>query len=199
MRGSIIPISAKQAVTRALLATLSPARYKLGAGGKDPSLPYPMSSLDGVFGSDCVGFVAWALGFDRFQEKEFSTFGGWINTDSILLDAAGNREFFEFTDKPRAGDLVVFPSLLKDGKRIRIGHVALVTETKTNTAAWTDNLWRREKSDRASYLEKIIVIDCSANILRKLAGYAIQQTTAAASWNKPDARFVRYTRQASES
>jgi hypothetical protein len=86
---------------------------------------------------------------------------------------------------------VVFPSIYKDGKRIRIGHVGLIVECTTDTSTWTANLWKREKADRATFLQHIKVIDCAAAKSRKIVGRAIRETTAAASWNKPDAVFLR--------
>lgn len=192
-RGKIISTTKHTAVLRALaIAKMDRSVYKLGAGGKDPEDAEPFTDLGTIYGSDCVGFVLWCLGLDRFQEKLFPLYGGWINTDSIMLDAARDQSFFEFTDKPESGDLVVFPSIMKNGKRIRIGHVAIVTSVDVDTRNWTDHLWERGSKDRATFLSRVNVVDCAGNFRRKLRGKAVQLTTAAASWNKPDARFVRY-------
>jgi hypothetical protein len=199
-RGKIIPITPHEAIMRALDTVALPrSRYKLGAGGKDPESKTPFTELDGVIGSDCVGFVLWCLGVDRFQEKLFSTFGGWINTDSIMQDAAGKKEFFEFVSQPQPGDLVVFPSIYVNGKRKRIGHVGIVSSVAIDVSDWTAALWNRPKDQRGRFLKHVRVIDCAGALTRKLAGKAVQLTTAAASWNKQDARFVRYRRFASDS
>jgi len=172
------------------------ARYKLSAGGKDPSAPAPFTTVDGVYGSDCIGFVLWTIGLSRYQpqvtEGTIGSYGGWINTDSAIGDARTARVFFEVTHTPKAGDLVVFPGIVKNGKRVRIGHVGLITETKISTADWTPHIWERPARERAKFLSKLVVIDCAAAFLRRLSGYAVKETTAAASWNKPDAVFLRY-------
>jgi hypothetical protein len=39
------------------------------------------------------------------------------------------------------------------------------------------------------------VIDCAGSRIRKERGYAVAETTAAASWDKPDAMFCRLARR----
>ncbi len=174
-----------------------PARYKLGAGGRNPHTPTPFTQKDGVEGADCIGFVLWCLGLNRYQPQvedgTIGDYGGWINTDSAMGDANSAQVFFEFTDKPAPGDLVVFPSI-PDGRggRKRIGHVGLITATG-DTSGWTSNLWKRPASERKRFLRQLEVVDCAAALTRRLLGRAIRRTTAAASWNKPDAVFLRYT------
>lgn len=191
-----IEIDVFGAVMRARRVAGEPAKYKLGAGGKDPSAPFPMSTVDGIYGCDCIGFVLWCLGLDRYQPQvkagTIGSYGGWINTDSAIGDARTAQVFFEVTHQPRAGDLVVFPGIVRDGKRKRIGHVGLIVGSKMSTADWTAHLWERPARERKRFLEKLTVIDCAAAFTRRLTGYAIKETTAAASWNKPDAVFLRY-------
>lgn len=194
-RGQIKELTSQDAINRArAIASLARSVYKLGAGGKYPNAPVPFSMLDEIYGCDCIGFVCWCLGLDRFQEKLFPAYEGWINTDSVLIDARTYRSLFKLTDQPQPGDIVVYPGLHDvKGNRTRIGHVAFIDEVTFDTSNWTANLWNRPASERKNFLEHIKVIDCSANWKRKLQGRAVQHTTAAkGGWNKPDARFVRY-------
>lgn len=184
------------AVFRARGLLSETTRYKLGAGGRDPSAPVPQTTVDGVYGSDCIGFVLWCIGLSRYQpqvtEGTIGSYGGWVNTDSAIGDARTAQVFFEVTHTPKAGDLVVFPGIVKNGKRARIGHVGLITGARVDTSDWTPHLWERPANERKRFLEKLTVIDCAASFLRRLSGRAIKETTAAASWNKPDAVFLRY-------
>lgn len=172
------------------MAALKASKYKLGAGGTSPDAPTPFTVRDGVLGSDCIGFVLWCLGQPRFQ-KTFPHYGGWINTDSSIADARSTNYLWRIVNQPEPGDVVVFPSIYKDGKRARIGHIGLIVACGVDTSRWTANLWKRDKSDRATFLRHIKVIDCAAALSRRILGRAIKETTAAASWNKPDAVFLR--------
>lgn len=185
-----IPMTREGAVARAKALLDKKTKYSLGKGGRDPSGPFA------VDGCDCIGFVLYCLGLDRYQpqvkEGTIGSYQGWTNTDSAIGDARTAQVFFEVTHKPVAGDLVVFPGIVKDGKRVRIGHVGLIVGTKISTADWTPHLWERPASERKRFLSKLTVIDCAAAFSRRLTGHAIKETTAAASWNKPDAVFLRY-------
>lgn len=91
-------------------------------GGNNPHAPGPWSiSSDGRKRSDCIGTAVWARGFDRFQPIRFAhIYGGYINTDSILLDALGDRavtgrgsarvpqKMFRVATVPRRGKFVVY-------------------------------------------------------------------------------------------
>ena len=96
-------------------------------GGKDPSAPDPADrwSSDGqTFVNrtcDCIGGQAWCAGFDRYQPTRFvHLYDGWINTDSMILDAQGPRRCFMPVDRPTPGDMVV----CKSGSRgHRVGHI----------------------------------------------------------------------------
>src|SRR5687768_4616315 len=156
---------AKRWVDRArAMAALARSTYKLGAGGRSPKADTPFTVRDGVLGSDCIGFVCWCWGIDRFQAR-FPVYGGWINTDSAIEDARSTRWCFEVVAVPRAG-------------------------VAGRTDDFPVNLWARV--DRGKYLKRVKVIDCAAAKSRRLVGRAIQRTTAAASWNKPDAVFIRF-------
>ena len=76
--------------------------YILGAGGRDPKASTPLTKRNGAVGSDCVGFTSWALGHDRFQPESFPYYDGWINTDSLIMDANGERSWYEPIARPKA-------------------------------------------------------------------------------------------------
>lgn len=125
------------AVTRALSMRGQKIAYVLGAGGKDPDAVTPATTITKNklqrTGCDCMGFVAWCLGFARFQ-RNYPYYGGWINTDSMLGRWNGTSYtpaigWFNLVEKPEAGDLLVYPGidLDRDGVRDRVGHVALIT------------------------------------------------------------------------
>lgn len=181
------------AVHKARVLATEPSRYILGAGGRSPKAPEPFTLKDGYEGCDCIGFVCWLLAIDRFQPYvEAGTireYGGWINCDSAIGDSHSAQAVFERVSKPAVGDIVIYPS--KAPFR-RHGHVGLITRVNGDTSDWTDHLWSRPSSERKKFLAKLEVIDCAAALSRRLRGKAIAVTTAAASWNKPDAMFLRY-------
>lgn len=167
------------------------AKYVLGAGGRSPDAPTPFTTKGADVGSDCVGWALWALGIDRYQPKLFTYYDGWMNTDSIIADAKTKvgGGLWQLLSKPEAGCLVVFPSLYKDGRMIRMGHVGLVVEVP---AEWPVDYDSWSLKERAGLLQHVKVIDCNASFGRKLKGRAIGQITAADLWNKPDAVFVKW-------
>lgn len=141
MRGQIKPLTRAEAVARARLMA-GPAgaaiRYRLAdhQGGTNPfaedCASHWLSTIMRIdlATADCAGFVAWCLGYDRFQPKEFPLYGGWINCDSILGEARTSSRWFEIVPEALPGDLVVFPSIDfdHDGDRDRVGHVGIVTD-----------------------------------------------------------------------
>jgi hypothetical protein len=178
------------AVERARAMALVKSLYILGAGGRDPKAKTPLTKRLGKWGSDCIGFVLWCLGHDRYQPETFELYDGWINTDSLMMDAKGARSWYAPVAIPEPGDVVVFPSIYKDGKRIRMGHIGLVVEVP---ADMPENVYGLPAAERRAWLAKVIVIDCAAASARK--PYAISETTAAASWDKSDAMFARCVRE----
>jgi cell wall-associated NlpC family hydrolase len=96
--------------------------YKLGGGGMSPTAPLP---ADGSNQCDCSGFVCWALRMSRQTSHPLyvKINGGWINTDAIVRDATTATGFFEQSDQPLPGDLIVFPSL-PPGRPV--GHVGII-------------------------------------------------------------------------
>jgi len=197
----ILSTTARMAVYRAKQAALQPAWYILGTGGRDPSNPNPFTYKDGVgWGSDCVWFVDWCRGLDRYQPGVFSQYDGWINTDSILLEARGKSEFFEIVDQPRPGDAIVTPSLFNaKGQRTVIGHIGLIVGVDIDTSSWTSHLWIRPANERANFMRHCSVIDCNASAARRLNKHAIDYTDASRLWNRPDARWVRYKKLAPDT
>lgn len=134
MRGKVVPLTAYQRIQRALyLAGKADADalddYIIGAGprcaigyyllhehngGKDPTAPDPFDRWAKQPGAtvnrtaDCIGGAAWCGGFDRWQEKRFAhLYAGWINTDSMLLDARGPAKCFLELSRPEPGCFVV--------------------------------------------------------------------------------------------
>jgi hypothetical protein len=170
--------------------TTQKAKYILGEGGRNPLNLSPFTpNENGKLGSDCIGFVLWCLGIDRYQPKRFTYYSGWMNTDSIIADAKTGvgGGLWKILTRPEPGCLVIFPSLWKNGKMTRMGHVGLVVEVP---AEWPENFLKWYPDARTGLLKLVKVIDCNASLKRKLSGKAIGQITAATLWNKPDAVFV---------
>lgn len=102
-------------------------------GGKDPTAPDPFDrwSKDGSAfvnrnrTADCIGGAAWCGGWDRYQPQRFAhIYEGWINTDSMLLDAQGPARCFEILDRPVPGCYVVAPTHAKGFESC--GHIGIV-------------------------------------------------------------------------
>ncbi len=184
-------------LARAWHQTTQKARYILGEGGRNPANLTPFTpNAKGALGSDCVGFVLWCLGIDRYQPELFGFYDGWMNTDSIIMDAKYSDTYvqrkkprlWKLLNRPEVGSLVIFPSLRNSaGKMTRMGHVGIVVEVP---AEWPEDLASWSPKERRELLKLVKVIDCNASLSRKLSGKAIGQLTAATSWDKPDAVWV---------
>lgn len=132
----VIEITRDQAVARALLASKDAGYgYKLGSGGRNPAAARPYSSKGFV---DCSGFVAWALGYDRWLGGD-----DWVNTDSILADSRGSNVGFlrPGTDEILPGDLLVYGSVYTNGER-KPGHVGLITAVSKDFVRGSLGWWR---------------------------------------------------------
>jgi hypothetical protein len=70
-----------------------------------------------------------------------------------------------------------------------MGHIGLVVAVP---GGMPENVHALPHDQRLLWLSRVIVIDCAAASRRK--PHAISETTAAASWNKPDAMFARCVR-----
>lgn len=169
MRGAIRPTTPAEAVERARSMigyvpaphVLTPAGYQVGPieyrlepgynGGANPDAAHPASWSFGYRTptADCVGLVAWAMGFDRYQpDGRFPWWGGWVNTNSMIADATRTRTYFEQIPAPELGCAIVYET--QGGT---IGHVGLVVDPLP--AEWGGN-WR-----------DLRVIDCAASHSRR--------------------------------
>lgn len=168
-RGTVLPLSAQQRVNRALYLagelriegldgyarkpndgrTHCPViYYRLSDynGGKDPTAPDPAtywrkdatSQLNVT--SDCIGGAAWCAGFDRYQPARFShIYSGWINTDSMIMDAGRDARCFTRLALPKPGCFVVCAT--GSGPKKSIGHIGVVVSVPAGFALnsdWSD-------------------------------------------------------------
>lgn len=156
IRGLVVPLSPAEVVTRALylagetrggmlddyvrqptdVCPVGYYRLKGYNGGKDPTAsdPFDRWHLDGGeqtnITSDCMGGAAWCSGFDRYQPQRFAhIYKGWINTDSIIMDASGPRRCFAPLDRPESGAMIVCRSGSRGHK---VGHVGVVVSYRAS-------------------------------------------------------------------
>jgi hypothetical protein len=172
-------------------------RLKVGRnGGADPHASHPGSwsppddqglpwSASGAWTCDCAGFVAWSLGFDRYQPRDFAAEGDgydYINTDSMIMASrSSRRSWFLQIDRPEPGCLAVYGSTWKDGRRATVGHVGFVVEVLA--AEW---------DFETPPLDMVRVVHCSSGNQRR-TGAAIQETDATI-WRRPGSLWLRYLR-----
>jgi len=148
-------------------------------GGTDPTAPDPATRwrTDGgltAITCDCAGAAAWCSGYDRFQPQRFAhLYGGWINTNSMILDASGPRRCFVPLERPEPGCLIVCKSGSPGHK---VGHVGVVVSVP---AAW-------DPSSRACW-EAIGVVDVASRASRA------NRRTTGRGWFGTGALFVRST------
>lgn len=187
MSTKTIPMTHAEAVTRARAIATLKSKYILGAGGRNPAMQVPFTLRNGKLGSDCIGFVLWCWGLDRYQ-LDYPFYDGWINTDSLLMDVDTKQTRFAEVDRPYPGCAVVYPSLRKNGKMTRMGHIGLVVEAPD---VWPSREeWKKfEPWQRKLWMKKVKVIDCAGALRRKLTGRAVDYRTAEI-W-AIDGRFVR--------
>lgn len=132
------PCNAEEAITRArdYYAT-GASQYILGTGDYWPhteagkAVDTPVTARAGQWGMDCAGFAicwAWKLRRGRrgFNKGPWATVSDDINSDSFLEDAEHKQELSSVVKTPRVGDLLIYPSYRKHGKRLLIGHVGIV-------------------------------------------------------------------------
>jgi hypothetical protein len=131
------PCNANEAVNRARRIVGDGGQYILGTGDYWPhtqagnTVDLPWTAKKGLWGTDCSGFAvcyAWKLRRSRpgFNRGSWSTVSDDINTDSVFEDATHLRELGEVVDTPRPGDLLLYPGVRRDGRRILVGHVSLI-------------------------------------------------------------------------
>ena len=114
------PTDSNKLLDRARSCINKKIRYKLGAGGMNPSSPLP---ADKNMQCDCSGFICWVLGLSRKSNIPFYTkLGGWIYTDSMEADVKSSAGIFERLNTPEVGCIVVY------GAGNAIGHVGMVSQ-----------------------------------------------------------------------
>ncbi len=139
-------------------------------GGKDPTAPDPADRWSRPGSSfvnrtvDCSGGNAWMQGFDRYQPRRFDhIYGGWINTDSKILDARGPARCFRALERPEPGCILT----CKSGSRGHvIGHECTVV-------AYRGAEWDPTVRDLWALID---VVDCAAsgrraNSMRNAVGW----------------------------
>lgn len=168
-RGNVVSLTPEQRLQRALYlvgcATLDsldehvrkdsapqacPDGYyllKTHNGGKDPTAPDPFDRWTKPGGTnvnrtaDCIGGASWIGGWDRYQPGRFAhIYDGWINTDSMRMDAGGPARCFRRLHDPEPGCYVVCASGSRGHK---IGHIGTVLNVPsdwdpTMRASWVD-------------------------------------------------------------
>lgn len=200
-RGLVLPLTAKQRVQRALylaelaeMSSLDPWAQRTGApakcpdifyllkdhnGGKDPTAADPADrwSKDGsTFVNrtcDCIGGASWIGGWDRYEPIRFAhIYGGWINTDSMRMDAGGKEKCFVKLDAPELGCYVVCAS---GSPGHDVGHIGTVVGVPEG--------WNRK--DRASW-DALDVVDVASRTPRRA-----NMLTTGRGWFGADAWFTR--------
>lgn len=200
-RGTVLPLTAHQRLQRALylagrveLAALDPFVRRETApakcpdiyyllkdhnGGKDPTALDPAdrwSKPGSAFVNrtcDCIGGAAWIGGWDRYQPIRFShLYEGWINTDSMRLDAGGKALCFEKLDAPELGCYVVCAS---GSPGHAVGHIGTVVGIPDG--------W--DRADRNAWIA-LEVVDVA-----KRDPHPANRTTTGRSWFGADAWFIR--------
>lgn len=206
MRGVVLPLTQQQRVNRMLYLAQKISIVQLDEfvrrapdtpeycpdiyyllheynGGKDPTAPDPADRWIKPGGKqvnrtcDCIGGMAWAGGWDRYQPIRFKhIYEGWINTDSMRLDAGGKMKCFIKLDKPEVGCYVVFASGAAGHK---VGHIGGIVGLPSDFNYRDRDAWKAMK-----------VVDCasrSPNPANKL--------TSGLTWFNTDAWFVRSVMQ----
>lgn len=173
------------AVARAnLMLAANTFPYVLGAGGRDPTQGTPLTTRPDtghtVPGCDCIGFVAWCWGVDRYQ-KAFPRYDGWINVDSLLLSAASDDGWAELIDGPEVGCAVAYPSVWLDGHMERMGHIGLVLTT-SEYGPWASSVVHCNAASRPGAL--------AANSAHLWERAGITTPSYAAHWVRPGPKLL---------
>lgn len=150
------PAAMPDAVARAL-SMVGKGEYRLGTGDYRPSkgVDEPWTVRVGKRGSDCSGFAqAWCHRIPRHRPgyNRGGSVVDWINTDSGADDAYGvvsdrtgkivrgaTHEIYVPATHAEPGDLLVYRSIVKDGKRVLIGHVGIVVDVPDG---WRPGDWK---------------------------------------------------------
>lgn len=158
MRGQVLKLTRAEVVRRALsqltaVPKLPPGNWPADAGnrpigyrltpgyngGFDPTAEHCASWSYGGRSptADCIGFVLWASGIDRFQPGYKGSRGEWLNCASLLDDAHGARVFCEPVEADTQGGKAKPGDWCLDR-----GHISMVLRPATRTS-------------------DVLVIDCS--------------------------------------
>lgn len=152
-------------------------------GGKAPAAPDPADRWTNPGSTffnrtcDCIGGQAWVGGFDRYQPSRFAhIYDGWINTDSMIMDARGPRKCFIAVDVPEPGDFVVCASGTPGHA---IGHIMGATDVPAGF----------DRKNRAHWLA-LRGVDVAAR--RNASGPTrANMPTSAIGWYGTNASFIR--------
>jgi hypothetical protein len=114
----------RRPLERAQSAIRRGTRYKL-----DTIPPHPdLQVWPGAWTCDCSGFIAWCFRIGRYPPELDDL---QFTTDRVFRDAkrATDNVFFKETDRPRAGDVVVFRSyrLTPEEGSGDVGHIAILS------------------------------------------------------------------------
>jgi hypothetical protein len=206
-RGLVVPLTALQIRQRALYLagevpletldehvrrdrapSLCPTLYYLlkeHNGGKDPTAADPAdwwskpgSSTVNVT-CDCIGGASWCGGWDRYQPVRFShIYDGWINTDSMIMDARGPRRCFIPLERPEPGRFLVCAS---GSPGHQVGHISVCVGYKL--AEW-------EPKARECW-EAIQVVDVAARRNPDGSPARANRRTTGRGWYGTGALFTR--------
>jgi len=158
-----------------------PIKYSLAYpnGGTDPTAPGPADPA--TMQCDCIGFAAWADGWDRYQPGKFPLYDGYINTDSMLDEALGPGRWFSILQAPEIGCFIVGRSFKRLGRNI-VGHIGVIEDVSGYTPALG--------------LTSLGVVHCSPYNYQFTAGASAVWKTSAAIWHGyPTLHFVKFNRE----
>lgn len=163
-------------------------------GGTDPSADHPQDTATG--GCDCIGFCAWAKGFDRFQPgkrkrwsdtlkkwgiaRKFPLYDGYINTDSMIDEARKYGKWFTILSEPEDGCFIVGHSQFNLLRKRKIGHIGVVVDASE---------WATKK------LAGLKVVHCSPSNVNKPGnknGSAVWKTDGTLWGGYKDYVFVKF-------
>lgn len=111
-------------------------KYGFGRGGRRPLWPSP---LDALGRSDCSGFaLSWVYGLDRYQPGKIA--GDWLSCNGVYDDATGPGRMWGLVDVAdlQPGHALVWRGKSVNGRRVKIGHTAIVIATPPTVRRFAD-------------------------------------------------------------